>query len=283
MRGGIEAEQAGLAAGPGRLMSLFRVTLAYDGTDFLGWQLQARGRPGRTVQGVLEAALAALASGERVPVAGAGRTDAGVHAFGQVASFDLGREMEPAALARALNALLPGDVCVLDAARVPEGFHARTSARAKLYRYVLDTGPLQVPTRRHHAGHVPWILDEAAVVEAASLFQGRRDFASLASAGGSAKTTVRTVMRSQVRFEEIAEAPPARALVYEVEADGFLRKMARSMVGGLVAVGRGAISRDALSRALEARDRRAWPPPAPACGLTLVRVAYPPPAPAVLT
>jgi len=254
-------------------MPPYRITLAYDGTGFLGWQIQPRGRAGRTVQGVLEAALAKLAEGRRVPVAGAGRTDAGVHALGQVASFDLARELPPPALLRALNALLPEDVRVRSAAPAAASFHARKSARSKLYRYVLDTGPLQLPTRRRQAGHVPWVLDEAAVVAAAALYPGRRDFASLASAGGAAKTTVRTVTRSEARFED---TDTGRTLVYEVEADGFLRKMVRSMVGGLIAAGRGRVTVPELGRALEARDRRAWPPPAPACGLTLVRVEYPP-------
>jgi tRNA pseudouridine38-40 synthase len=252
-------------------MPPYRITLAYDGTDFLGWQLQARGRSGRTVQGVLEGALAKLAGGKRVPVFGAGRTDAGVHALGQVASFDLARDIEPARLVRALNALLPEDVRVRSAVPAAAGFHARKSAVSKLYRYVLDTGPLQLPARRRHAGHVPWALDEVAVCEAASLYRGRRDFASLASAGGSATTTVRTVMRSEVLFEDGDEG---RTLVFEVEADGFLRKMVRSMVGGLIAAGRGAVSVPELGRALERRDRRAWPPPAAARGLTLVRVSY---------
>jgi tRNA pseudouridine38-40 synthase len=116
---------------------------------------------------------------------------------------------------------------------------------------------------------VPQRLDEAAVRDASTLFPGRHDFASLASSGASVKTTVRTVTRSEVDFDE-------RGLTYEVEADGFLRKMVRSMVGGLIAVGRGAASPDDLAAALEARDRRAWPAPAPACGLTLVRVDYSP-------
>jgi tRNA pseudouridine38-40 synthase len=248
---------------------LYRVTLAYDGTDFLGWQLQAPGKKARTVQGEIERALAKLAAGARVAVAGAGRTDAGVHALGQVASFDLPREMDPEALARALNAMLPEDVRVLAAARAPAGFHARKGALSKTYRYVLDTGSVQLPTRRRTAGHVPWTLDRGRVAEAAALYLGRRDFASLASSGGSVKTTTRTVLRSEAGWE-------GATLVYEVEADGFLRKMARSMVGGLVAAGRGAASVADLERALEARDRRAWPPPAPACGLTLVRVTYPP-------
>lgn len=260
-------------------MPLYRVTLAYDGTDFFGWQAQSRGEGKvRTVQGVVEAALARLGGG-RVPVSGAGRTDAGVHALGQVASFDLPREMAPADLQRALNALLPEDVRVLAAARAPEGFHARKSARSKLYRYELDTGPVQLPTRRRLAGHVPWRLDEERVRETAALYVGRHDFASLASSGGSVKTTIRTIARSEARFfggEETRLAGGGGAtLIYEVEADGFLRRMVRSLVGGLVAVGHGARGVDDLRRALGARDRRAWPAPVPACGLTLVRVEYP--------
>jgi tRNA pseudouridine38-40 synthase len=246
---------------------LFRVTLAYDGTEFLGWQLQRPGG-GRTVQGVLEEALARLAGDARVAVAGAGRTDAGVHALGQVASFDLPRDIEVGELQRALNGLLPEDVRVLEAAPAPPGFHARKSAVSKVYRYELDCGGVPLPQRRRSAGHVPFPLDEGAVRETAALYLGRHDFASLASSGGSAKTTVRTVLRSEAAFA-------GTTLVYETEADGFLRKMVRSMVGGLIAAGRGALRPGDLARALEARDRRAWPAPAPARGLTLVRVSYP--------
>jgi tRNA pseudouridine38-40 synthase len=251
-------------------MALWRITLAYDGTDFAGWQAQGP-KAARTVQGTLEAALGRLARGGRVAVAGAGRTDAGVHALGQVASFALEKELPPAELQRALNALLPDDVRVLGAELAPDGFHARKSALSKLYRYELDTGPVQLPTRRRQAGHVPRSLDEAAVRSAAELFRGRHDFASLASAGSSVQTTVRTILRSEARFL-------GATLVYEVEADGFLRRMARSLVGGLVAAGRGALGVEDLRRALLARDRRAWPPPAAARGLTLVRVAYAAPA-----
>jgi len=166
-------------------------------------------------------------------------------------------------------------VRVLAARRPPAGFHARRSAVSKLYRYVLDCGGVLLPQRRRFVGWIPGALDEVAVREAAALYLGRHDFASLASAGGRTKTTVRTVTRSEAAFE-------GNELVYEVEADGFLRRMVRSMVGGLVAVGRGALGVEALARALEARDRRAWPAPAPACGLTLVSVRYPPGLDAVL-
>lgn len=250
-----------------------RITLAYDGTDFEGWQAQLgvvrRGSEPRTVQGVVEAALSRLAGGQRVAVMGAGRTDTGVHAEGQVASFDLPRDLEPAALVRALNGLLAPDVRVWTAARVGPDFDARRSALSKLYRYVLDTGPVQAPTRRRTAGHVPWTLDPGPVAELAAFYRGRHDFASLGSSGGSTTSTVRTITRSDARF-----AGPT--LVYEVEANGFLRKMVRSLVGGLLAVGRGAKAVPEMLEAFAAHDRRAWPAPAEARGLVLVRVDYPP-------
>lgn len=253
-------------------MPCYRVTLAYDGTDFAGWQVQSGRSGGRTVQGVLEDALARLAGEAPVAVRGAGRTDAGVHALGQVASLELPRAMEAASLARALNALLPADVRVLEAAAAPEGFDARKAAVSKLYRYELDAGPVRLPQRRRFAGYVAVALDEARVAEAAALYRGRHDFASTASAGSGVRTTVRTVTRSEASF---MDGPAGtRTLVYEVEATGFLRKMVRSLVGGLVAVGRGAQTVEGLRQALAARDRGTWPPPAPACGLTLVRVDY---------
>jgi tRNA pseudouridine38-40 synthase len=248
-------------------MPLFKVTLAYDGTDFRGFQRQGTGA-GRTVQGTLEEALRRLSGGGHVGVAGAGRTDAGVHALGQVASFELPRAGEPAALHRALNGLLPEDLRVLAVEVAPAGFHARKSALSKLYRYELDCGGVPLPQRRRFVAHVPWELEPGVVREVAALYRGRHDFASLASSGGSATGTQRTVARSAVSFA-------GTTLVYEVEADGFLRKMVRSMVGGLVAAGRGRVTPAELARALEKRDRRAWPAPAPACGLTLVRVVYP--------
>jgi tRNA pseudouridine38-40 synthase len=255
-------------------MPAFRLTLSYDGTAFEGWQIQARSSA-RTVQREVETALAHFSGGARVAVAAAGRTDAGVHALGQVISFDLATTLSPPALQRALNGLLPRDIRVLELALAPAAFHARRSARSKLYRYVLDTGMPQLPTRRSQAGHVPWLLDRDEVAEAASIFVGRHDFASLASAGGSVRTTVRTVTRSEVSFLEPAAAGLGPTLVYEVEADGFLRKMVRSLVGGLVAVGRGVATVADLSQGLAACDRSRWPAPVEARGLVLVRVDYP--------
>jgi tRNA pseudouridine38-40 synthase len=273
LRRGLQAREARVARRPA--VTLFRLTLAYDGTDFEGWQSQARVRPVRTVQGVLEAALGNLVDGARVPVVAAGRTDAGVHALGQVVSFDLPRDLEPGLLARALNGLLPPDVRVLAGARAAPGFDARRTAASKLYRYVMDTGALQVPSRRLYAAHVRGPLDEKPMRSAAALYLGRHDFASVASAGGNVKTSVRTISRSELRIEPLSSEGGGPAVVYEVEADGFLRRMVRSLVGGLIAAGRGVVSVEDLRRALEVRDRGGWPAPAPARGLILVRVDYP--------
>jgi tRNA pseudouridine38-40 synthase len=253
-------------------MPVFKLTLAYDGTEFAGWQSQ---RSGRTVQDVLASALATLAAGEPVKLAAAGRTDAGVHAVGQVASCILLRAYAPADLRRALNALLPPDLRVVAAEEAPDAFHARRSALSKLYRYELDLDEVQTPQRRRFAAHLHARLDPERLGEAAALFLGRQDFASLASAGGGQRTTVRTVTRSEAALR-------GSTFVYEVEADGFLRKMVRSMVGGILAAGRGRVSVDDLRRALALGDRRAWPAPAPARGLTLVRVDYPAPEAPVL-
>jgi len=246
---------------------IYRLTLAYDGTEFEGWQRQSRAR---TVQGVLEQALQRLSGGAEVRIAGAGRTDAGVHALGQVASFELERVWEPPQLLRALNGLLPEDVRALELRPAAPGFHARRSALGKHYRYTLDTAPVQCPLRRRYAAHVPGPLDVSAMRAAATAFVGRRDFAALQSSGGGVKTSVRSVTRCEARLEDAA-------LIVEVEADGFLRKMVRSMVGGLVEAGRGARAVEELRGALLARDRRAWPAPAEARGLTLVAVRYPAP------
>jgi tRNA pseudouridine38-40 synthase len=247
-------------------MANMRLTLAYDGSDFEGWQAQAGARPARTVQAVLEAALTRL-GGQPVAVAAAGRTDAGVHAIGQVVSFEFALEWPAERVQRALNGLLPPDVRVLAAAHASADFHARRSACAKLYRYELDTGPVQLPTRRSLAAHVPWSLAPEPVARVAALYLGRQDFAALRSTGSSVQTSVRTVLRSEVRWY-------GATLVYEVVADGFLRKMVRSMVGGLIAAGRGQCAPEALSARLAEGDRRRWPAPAAAHGLTLVAVAY---------
>lgn len=243
-----------------------RVTLSYDGSEFAGFQAQDKARA-RTVQDEVEAALQRLHQGFFARIEGSGRTDQGVHALGQVISFRTPRPWPQNELARAMNAVLPPDIRALDSAAVEPSFHARRSAKSKHYRYILDVGETQHAVRRAYAGHTPFPLDRGVVERVAALFPGTQDFAALQNAGSPVKTTMRTVSRSEVSWEQ-------STLVFDVEADGFLRRMVRSMVGGLIAAGRGATGVELLQTALKSGDRGQWPAPAGPEGLYLVSVRY---------
>jgi tRNA pseudouridine38-40 synthase len=245
--------------------SNWRLVLEYDGTEFEGWQVQPGGR--RTVQGTLEEAFGPLAEGA-VRVYGAGRTDAGVHAEGQVANVRAATRLDPARLLRALNARLPGDVVVRLLEPAPAAFHARRDARSKLYRYRLWTGLVRSPLRERFAWRVRAPLDLDALQSAAALLAGTHDFASFRAAGSAARTTVRTLTRAGWRGRVGEE------LCFEVEGPGFLRHMVRNLVGSLVEVGRGRREPGWIADLLAARDRTRAGPTAPAHGLTLVRVEY---------
>ncbi|MGE0041770.1 MAG: tRNA pseudouridine(38-40) synthase TruA [Vicinamibacterales bacterium] len=244
-------------------MRVIKLTVAYDGTDFAGWQRQARHR---TVQAVIEDALEPIA-GRPVVIHGAGRTDAGVHAAGQVASLILERPIAPADLCRALNARLPDDVRVMAAEEAAPDFHARFMARLKTYHYRVCTLPVLPPLERRTAWHVRGPLDEAAMARAAAALVGEHDFASFQAAGSAVRSTVRTLTRSAV----IAEATGLR---YEVAGTGFLRYMVRAIVGTLVEVGRGRRAPDDLPAILAARDRASAGLTAPPQGLVLHGVEY---------
>ena len=252
--------------GLGLELRTFRATIEYDGAGFSGWQVQ----PGRrTVQGVLEEALERI-TGARSPAVAAGRTDAGVHALGQVVSFRSTTAIPPDRLARALNALLPPDAAVLSLRAVDPGFHANRDARGKVYRYsLLDGGPRR-PSLRGTTWWVPWALDLAAMRRAAGPLVGRHDFASFRSnpgEGASGKSTVRRIRRISIRRR-------AGRVEMEFEGDGFLHNMVRNLVGSLVQVGRGAWAPARLGKVLRARDRREAGPTAPPQGLVLVSVSY---------
>ena len=243
-----------------------RLTIEYEGTAYQGWQLQTRGGP--TVQEVLERALA-TALREPVRVRGAGRTDAGVHACGQVAAArvarvpsDLGR------LRKSLNALTPDDVAVREIDVVDDAFDPRRDARSRVYEYRILNAPAGSPFWRRYAWHVPQPLDTAAMDAAARELLGEHDFAAFRGADAEpVRSTVRRVIESALH-----DAPPL--LVYRIEATAFLKHMVRNIVGTLVEVGRGERAADSLATLLAGRDRTRAGATAPPHGLMLVAVRY---------
>jgi tRNA pseudouridine38-40 synthase len=260
-----------------------RLKLEYDGTNYSGWQMQS-GQD--SIQARLEEALARI-FGAPIRVHGAGRTDAGVHARGQVAAARLPRPFDPAELARALNAILPPDIVVLEASRAGENFDPRRDARLRIYEYRVLNQTLRSAFERNSAWLVRERLDIDAMNVAAAAFVGEHDFAAFRSLGSAEKTTIRRVELSRWR----REAPPhkdgldkdephqdERRLVYRVEASAFLRHMVRTMVAAMVEVGRGQAAgkppADTITALLASRDRALAPAPAPAGGLYLVEVLY---------
>lgn len=239
-----------------------RLTLQYDGTAYAGWQIQPR-QP--TIQGALTEVLSRI-EGRPVQLHGAGRTDAGVHALGQVANYMSAKTITCDQLKRALNASIARDIRVIDVEEVEEGFHARFSAKQKTYRYVVALGETVSPFEYRYVYHYPYSLDIDALRLAASAMIGRHDFAAFATATDIESTT-RTVTAIEIFYQ------PDR-LVIEVTGEGFLRYMVRTMVGTLLWVGRGRLAPDGVSEILASRNRSLAGETAPASGLTLVRIDY---------
>jgi tRNA pseudouridine38-40 synthase len=239
----------------------YRATVEYDGTDFLGFQVQ----PGvRTVQGELESALARLGNGERQPVDGAGRTDAGVHAQGQVIGFTYAGRLTADQLGRAFDALLPADVAVRDVRRASRSFHPRYAARYREYRYTVWNGP-RSPLRERTALGVRVPLDTAAMARAGSVLVGRHDFSAFGAVLGD-RTPVRTVHAVRVRRQ-------GSFVTIDVRADAFLRGMVRRIVAVLLEVGDGEMTEEQVREAIAARNPARNGAAAPARGLCLRRVA----------
>ncbi len=246
-------------------MPTFKLTIEYDGTDYHGWQVQ----PGlRTIQGTLQGAMARIV-GEPVHVAGAGRTDAGVHALGQVAGLRAGFKHPPETLRRALTSLLPPDIVVTRVEEAPEGFDAQRWAEWKRYRYTLLTRPYPSALRRRYTLFVPRPLDVEAMAEAANLLVGKHDFSSFQAAKSSVEDPVRRIFEARFRSEE-------DHLCFEIVADGFLRHMVRIIMGTLLSVGRRTITPEDLGAIREARDRNRASKTISPNALCLMEVGYEP-------
>jgi tRNA pseudouridine38-40 synthase len=251
-----------------------RLTLSYDGADLAGWQVQ----PGRaTVQGALASAIGRL-SGENVLPQGSGRTDAGVHALAQVASFATASTIPTENWMKALNDILPASIRVVEVTEAAPEFHARKSARAKTYRYRIHRGAICPPFLARYVWHYPYPLEESAMVAAARVVVGEHDFTSFAAvdaerveriaAGEDVHTTnIRTIFASSWTRE-------GEELIYSVRGSGFLHHMVRNLVGTFLLVGKGTVSLEDLRRILDARERTAAGATAPASGLYLVEVEY---------
>jgi tRNA pseudouridine38-40 synthase len=244
-------------------MRSIKLTIEYDGTGYHGWQVQPNAR---TVQGVIEGKLAQI-TGERVRLIASSRTDTGVHALGQVANFKTRSPLDALSFLKALNGLLPGDIRVKGVEEVDEAFHARFSAKRKVYEYRILNGEVHSPFYRHFSWFVPGKLDLARMREAAMKLVGLHDFSSFCSAGSMHKTTVREIYGMQVGRR-------GGLVVIRLEANAFLKQMARNIVGTLVEVGKRKLSPSQFGAILEARDRRKAGVAAPAKGLFLVKIHY---------
>lgn len=249
-------------------MRCFHLTVAYDGTEFSGWQWQPERR---TVQGALEEAIHRV-TGERLRVVGSGRTDAGVHAYGQAVSFTSSTRLEPDVLLRAMNANLPHDVRVVQATEASADFCALRNSTGKRYRYLIHNAPIPDVFSRNRTWFVYDPLDVDAMGAAAQKLVGYHDFKTYETAGSPRLSTCRTIRELTVARDAGRSAPDR--IVIEVEADGFLYNMVRNLVGTLVQVGRGKESVDWPAEILAARDRRLAGPTAPPQGLYMLNVCF---------
>jgi len=247
----------------------YKLVLQYDGTEFHGWQIQG---DLRTVQGELTQALS-LIDGRSVNVHGSGRTDAGVHAEGQVASVEIQREITTEKLRNAINANIGRDVRVLSVETVPDTFHARYSALEKTYVYRIVNGPVISPFWWRYAHQEARPLDLDRMKKTAELFLGRHDWTAFSAAKSDVEDRVRTLTQVTIS-QHLAERSPSPLIEIRVSAEGFLRYMVRAIAGTLMAVGRGELDRDAIIAAVETGARPTAAVTAPACGLTLLSVRY---------
>lgn len=245
----------------------FKLVVAYNGGNYLGWQVQA---DGKTIQSEIEAALHSVTQ-ESIRVTASGRTDAGVHALGQVVSFASETKLDPETIQRALNGNLPLDIRILEAEYGPEDFHAIRDAVSKRYRFFIQDGGVQDPFLHDWSWYLKQKVDEGAMQDAADLLLGEHDFATYQSAGSPRSTTVRTI-HDFIVDRQIGQL--CEPVIVEVEANGFLYNMVRNLVGALVEVGMGKRSVEWPSEILAGKDRKLAGQTAPPQGLFLVSVHY---------
>ncbi|MBY6038429.1 tRNA pseudouridine(38-40) synthase TruA [Fictibacillus nanhaiensis] len=245
-------------------MARMKVTVAYDGTDFAGYQIQP---VGRTVQGSIQKVLQKVHKGEFVPTSASGRTDAGVHAFGQVVHFDTNMDIPESGWVRGLNAMLPKDIQVRNVEKMDESFHARFSSTSKEYHYKLLTGQQPDIFRRNQTFHYPYPLNRSEMKKACEYFLGTHDFTSFSSV----KTHVTDKVRTIYRLEMVEDG---EELTFKIKGTGFLYNMVRIIVGTLLDVGRGKKRPEEIKTILERKDRSFASKTAPAHGLYLIQVSY---------
>lgn len=247
-----------------------RLLIAFDGTDYSGWQRQ---KDAATIQGEIESRLIVM-TGEQIMLHGAGRTDAGVHAEGMVANFHTASTIQPLAFFNGLNSMLPPEIRILRADQADLSFHARFSAKGKHYLYRLHTGPVLMPQHRRYCLHHRGAIDTSAVRACLSLICGTHDFASFENSGSRDKNSIDGRGSVRTIFAADLQQTGEHEYVFSFIGDGFLRQMVRNIVGTLLEAGRGKLAVDAFQRVLQARNRTAAGPTAPARGLTLKEVLY---------
>jgi len=247
-----------------RTVRNIKLLIEYDGTNYQGWQVQPKGP---TIQGILEEKIGLL-TGQPVQLFGSGRTDSGVHALGQVAHFKTQSQMDIHTIQRALNSLLPHDIVIQKAEEVDEGFHARKHSKSKIYEYRILNRNLRSAFHRGYVWHIPQKLNLTEMKKATQSLIGEHDFSAFRTVGSPTRTTVRRVIRAEWKRGRDG------LIRFEIEANGFLKQMVRSIIGTLVEIGKGRMEAAEIREILNSRDRKEAGPTAPAQGLFLKEVKY---------
>jgi tRNA pseudouridine38-40 synthase len=247
-----------------KIMRNIKILIEYDGTNYQGWQVQPKGP---TIQGMLEEKLSRL-TGERIHLIGSGRTDSGVHAFGQVAHFKTQSQMDIRTIQRALNSLLPPDIVIQEVEEVDESFHARKHSKSKVYEYRILNRNLRSAFHRGYVWYIPQKLNLIEMKKATQGLIGEHDFSAFRTVGSPTRTAVRRVIRAEWKRGRDG------LIRFEIEANGFLKQMVRSIIGTLVEIGKGRMKASDFRQIMNSKDRKKAGPTAPAQGLFLKEVKY---------